>query len=603
MDSNPKIASLAARIVESNHPDRHRRNRHEEEEDDDEALFAELEAEIENDSNAALREQGLDVLRREMERMQEMKRNEHGNYTEISDEKEVVRVSANEPRCVVHFYHTKFKRCEIMDKHLGILAKKYFSTRFSRVFVENVPWLVERLGIKVLPCVICFVDGVSKDRLRERGSWNVRHPQKDVCDFLDIDEASLITVAKAMPMECVYQPQSFSGMELPNTPLVMAYYPDWAGTSCPPETIAFALFDWIDFAFALPTRSFGISWDSDETPKLLTRLVAAAHAKGKKVKLSVGGWTGSKAVATEESRDLFANNILNVYKQFELDGIDLDWEYPGHEGAAGNQVDSQDSNNFVLFLRRLRAVLPPGARITAAAQTVPFTDPSGEPMQDVSQFAELLDWLLLMNYDVWSSSPNPGPNAPLYDGCQNSTQPEANAVAAYNKWTSAGFPASQLVLGLPTYGYISSSDATSLRQRRSPSRQSRKGGSNQFDPVVKVVGEDGQSEGQVLFRELVRQGALVQTQPTDVNNSAYFDGAGGFERHWDSCSSTPYLRSASTHQIVAYDDPESLGKKAAFAKETGLLGVNLFDTHGDTDQWDLTVTVRKALGVYSDPDA
>jgi len=30
--------------------------------------------------------------------------------------------------------------------------------------VENVPFLVEKLGIKVLPCVICFVKGVSKDR-------------------------------------------------------------------------------------------------------------------------------------------------------------------------------------------------------------------------------------------------------------------------------------------------------------------------------------------------------------------------------------------------------------------------------------------------------
>lgn len=86
-----------------------------------------------------------------------------------------------EPRCVVHFYHTNFKRCEIMDKHLAVctttlypfrsvlmvmqkLAPKYFSTRFFRVFVENVPWLVEKLGVKVLPCVICFVDGVSKDR-------------------------------------------------------------------------------------------------------------------------------------------------------------------------------------------------------------------------------------------------------------------------------------------------------------------------------------------------------------------------------------------------------------------------------------------------------
>lgn len=52
-----------------------------------------------------------------------------------------------------------------MNKHLEILALRHFGTRFLRVFVENVPWLVERLEIKVLPCVICFVRGVTKDRL------------------------------------------------------------------------------------------------------------------------------------------------------------------------------------------------------------------------------------------------------------------------------------------------------------------------------------------------------------------------------------------------------------------------------------------------------
>jgi thiol-disulfide isomerase/thioredoxin len=80
----------------------------------------------------------------------------------------------------VHFYHTDFKRCEIMDKHIAVgispfvmvfslpflqkLAPKYFNTRFFRVFVENVPWLVEKLQVKVLPCVVCFVDGVTRDR-------------------------------------------------------------------------------------------------------------------------------------------------------------------------------------------------------------------------------------------------------------------------------------------------------------------------------------------------------------------------------------------------------------------------------------------------------
>lgn len=52
-----------------------------------------------------------------------------------------------------------------MDKHLAKLAPKYFHTRFIRVFVENVPFLVTKLGVKVLPAVWIFVDGVSKDRI------------------------------------------------------------------------------------------------------------------------------------------------------------------------------------------------------------------------------------------------------------------------------------------------------------------------------------------------------------------------------------------------------------------------------------------------------
>ncbi|KAJ7276519.1 GTPase inhibitor [Mycena haematopus] len=160
MSDNPKIASLTARLVEPNrHP------RHIDDEDDDDALFAELEEEIENDSNETMREYGLQVLKQQVNQLNDMKQNQHGQYSEVKDEKEVVRATAREKKCVVHFYHSNFKRCEIMDKHLAKLAPKYFNTRFFRVFVENVPWLVERLGIKVLPCVICFVDGVSKDKL------------------------------------------------------------------------------------------------------------------------------------------------------------------------------------------------------------------------------------------------------------------------------------------------------------------------------------------------------------------------------------------------------------------------------------------------------
>lgn len=80
-----------------------------------------------------------------------------------------------------------------------------------------------------------------------------------------------------------------------STNLVMGYYPDWAYPAFPPENIDFRRYDWIDYAFALPDAAFALVWDDQNSgPKLLERLVTAAHAGGSKVKLSIGGWTGSQ---------------------------------------------------------------------------------------------------------------------------------------------------------------------------------------------------------------------------------------------------------------------------------------------------------------------
>jgi hypothetical protein len=76
-------------------------------------------------------------------------------------------------------------------------------------------------------------------------------------------------------------------------PLMMAYYPGWVANAFPPERIDFSRFDWIDYAFAEPNENFAFApgWEGGST---LSRLVDVAHKNGKKVKLSVGGWDGSK---------------------------------------------------------------------------------------------------------------------------------------------------------------------------------------------------------------------------------------------------------------------------------------------------------------------
>ena len=253
--------------------------------------------------------------------------------------------------------------------------------------------------------------------------------------------------------------------------------------------------------------------------------------------------------------------MLALYNKFSLDGIDIDWEYPGVGGAEGNGISSSDSANYLLFLQTLRKTLPTGAKITAAVQVWPFAGPDGNPMRDVSAFAKVFDWITIMNYDVWGSSSVPGPNAPLSDGCKNSLQPLANAYAAVNSWTSAGFPANQLALGTAAYGYISKSTATSLVARRhlSAGHGAGAGGSEhaarsrRASNVVLHNDDGGVSDGQIMFSDIVKQGALVLDPATRK-----WVGAGGFTRSWDSCSSTVRLTSLPrpfSHLIQTYADP------------------------------------------------
>lgn len=88
--------------------------------------------------------------------------------------------------------------------------------------------------------------------------------------------------------------ESVANEESPNALLVMAYYPDWLGSTFPPAKIDFDRFHWLDFAFAVPDCDMTLKWDDPGAPGLLTELVTAAHNTSTKVKLSIGGWTGSK---------------------------------------------------------------------------------------------------------------------------------------------------------------------------------------------------------------------------------------------------------------------------------------------------------------------
>jgi hypothetical protein len=115
---------------------------------------------------------GLEMLRlKRMEEMkqkhkeaQEMKAKGHGEYFEIEEDAFLKEVTSSQ-LVVCHFYHKDFESCKVFDDRLRTLAKKFIRTKFICIDSDKAPFFVQKLGIRILPCLVCFTDGVAKERL------------------------------------------------------------------------------------------------------------------------------------------------------------------------------------------------------------------------------------------------------------------------------------------------------------------------------------------------------------------------------------------------------------------------------------------------------
>ncbi|CAD6923635.1 unnamed protein product [Tilletia controversa] len=343
-------------------------------------------------------------------------------------------------------------------------------------------------------------------------------------------------------------------------PLLTGYWADWTAADLPPESIDMTRFDIINFSFGIPTPSFDVTFNSAQSTVLLQRLVAAAlKAKtGTRVVLSIGGWISSQyfsaAVATDASRLTFARNIYKVIQLYKVDGVDMDWEYPGSAGS-GNPFTPSDADNFQIFLKTLRQVLGTSAIITVTVSHEPWDGASGQPITDVSITASAIDAILIMNYDV--NQGVAGVNAPLADLCGNSSQPRANAAAGVKQWVAAGMPREKIILGVPAYGYVQASTSTTLPQRRDTPldtlprdlrpRHARfrprynattdEADSNQpaGAPVyassrrtLQVKRQTSSAEGQINFAALLQQGILTFS----ATEGSYVAGLGANDGAW-----------------------------------------------------------------------
>ncbi|KAF8890746.1 glycoside hydrolase family 18 protein [Infundibulicybe gibba] len=381
-----------------------------------------------------------------------------------------------------------------------------------------------------------------------------------------------------------------------SSPIAASYYPTWCAQSNPPSKLNFSKFDIIFFAFAVPTSACTLRWDtgSQDTLKELV-LGARKSGKGTKIVLSVGGWGGSywwsHAVSTTANRSKMVGSLLDAVKSFGLDGIDIDWEYPNSPGA-GNPHSSSDAANFLSLLKLLRTSLGPSKIISAAVTHLPWLGSDGNPLIDVSEYAAQMNYINIMNYDVFGASSKPGPNAPLGNSCGSSQLPQATAQAALTQWVKAGMPAFKLLLGLPLYGYVSKSTAKKLSGSLQPEYPARSGAhsASVVDNNVCSAGDLSNMWGkQIAFSQLLSSGALQK------QSDGTYTAANGYTMGWDDCSDTPFLFNVGKTTVVSYDDTWSLADKATFAKTSGMAGCFTWSLDQD-DGLTLHNVIRTSLG-------
>jgi GH18 family chitinase len=144
------------------------------------------------------------------------------------------------------------------------------------------------------------------------------------------------------------------------------------------------------------------------------------------VLIAIGGWGYDEQFETlaadPKSRTAFVQEAVRFAYEYDLDGIDIDWEYPD---------PGESSHNYLRLMQALRSALPEGKLLTSAVVS------KGSLAEGIPEEAfEVVDFLNIM----------------VYDGSQTDHSPYSLAEEALNYWQERGLPLNKTVLGVPFYG-------------------------------------------------------------------------------------------------------------------------------------------------------
>jgi chitinase len=336
----------------------------------------------------------------------------------------------------------------------------------------------------------------------------------------------------------------------PDQPLQIIGYLFPRGQVIQPGQIAAKKLTRINYAFALIENGRVVANDSLDAPNLAALVALKQQNPSLKIVISVGGWLGSAhfsdASLTPDSRRLFVDSAVDLIRHHQLDGLDIDWEFPGQIGA-GNRFRPEDKHNFTLLLEDLRRRFDQEQRTLGRPLLLSIAAGADRDWLDHTEMAEVanaVDTVNLMSYDYYEpgEEPTTGNHSPLY---KDPADPRhVSTDASVRAFEAAGVPARKIVVGVPFYGHV--------WQNVPPEHHGL------FQPGTRVP--NAFATWQTIAGTMLNQ---------------------GYTRYWDSAASVPYLYSDQQHQFVSYEDPQSLSLKAAYVRQQGLGGIMFWEYNGD----------------------
>lgn len=282
------------------------------------------------------------------------------------------------------------------------------------------------------------------------------------------------------------------------------------------------------------------------------------------VMVSVGGWLGgagfSDAALTPENRARFAQSVVDFLEKYDLDGLDIDWEYPGQPGP-GNVYRAEDKENFTLLLAELRARFNEAGHklhrhllLTIAAGAGPeFLEHT-----EMAKVAQIVDQVNLMTYDFCEPDASGTPTCHHTALYSDPAHPRRGSVEqGVRLMEAASVPAEKIVIGAAFYGHVWTSVAPENHGLYQPGQ-----------PPKNLFGSYDNIRNVLLGH--------------------------GYTRYWDATTHAPYLYSDADHTFVSYDDPESLADKCAYLRKQKLGGI-MFWSYFDDSTGDLLGAINHAL--------